>query len=477
MDKLLNKIFVLAGVCLLLPMTLRAEVCPTGYYDRIEGAADSLLKGRLKAIIRDHTVVSYGSGSWNVFYYADRDSNGNCMDMYCDEWKKFTTPGTAVSGCNVEHSFAKSWWGRAKNDAYKDCYHLNPSNSTANSSRGNYPLGEPTKELKTSGTGSLKVGKATYAGQTFFVFEPKDEYKGDFARAFFYMATCYGKDSLGKYDNVCSAYKGWRTDNAGVGSYYAMQNDNYLEFQDWEIDVLLKWHRMDPVSEKELNRMNAVSDFQHNRNPFIEYPCLVEFIWGNRKGKFAQLDSLTRTTAVDWLSLTDSVALTGCLCDTTYIPVPPKPTPADSVSVVWKVDGKAYTQGSPTTRVVIGGTIASLPTAPKSCSESSEVFVGWTTSPIDIPTDQRPSILYTKASAIPAVGKDMTFYAVFAHKSVSGQGRGSYSAYTTSCSATDLNDLVVAPVYHFSKVIINGQFYILHDGVYYNLNGQPIKHF
>jgi hypothetical protein len=73
---------------------------------------------------------------------------------------------------------------------------------------------------------------------------------------------------------------GWRIDNKDVGSRYAMQNDNYLEFQDWEIAVLLAWHRMDPVSGKELKRMNAVSDFQHNRNPFIEYPCLAEYIYG-----------------------------------------------------------------------------------------------------------------------------------------------------------------------------------------------------
>jgi len=269
----------------LLSSSLWAEPCPSGYYNRLNGASDATLKGRLKAIIRPHTVIPYGKGvnsTWGVFYYSDQDSAGYCMDMYCDSWNKFTSKGGVVSGCNIEHSFAKSWWGGAENDAYKDCYHLNPSNSTANSSRGNYPLGVPTKEIQ-SNTGSLRVGKATYAGQTIWVFEPKDEYKGDFARAYFYMATCYGKDSLGNYDNVCSQYKGWRLDNANVSSKYAMQNDNYLEFQDWEIEVLLTWHRQDTVSEKEIKRMDAVSNFQHNRNPYIDHPELVEYIWGNKK--------------------------------------------------------------------------------------------------------------------------------------------------------------------------------------------------
>lgn len=292
---------------------------PEGYYNRIEGTQDSILKGTLKSIIRSHTAIPYGNGgensTWGVFYYSDRDEQGFCMDMYCDSWKKFTSVGAVVSGCNIEHSFAKSWWGGTENDAYKDCYHLNPSNSTANSSRGNYPLGVPTRDIKDkSATGSLTVGKATYEGETFWVFEPKDEYKGDFARAYFYMATCYGKDLNGNPDVVCSKYKGWRLDNKDVGSKFAMRNDSYLEFRDWEIAVLLQWHRQDAVSEKELKRMDAVSNFQHNRNPFIEYPCLVEYIWGNRKGQKVTLSTLKNTYDEDYLQLPDSLR-SGCMCN------------------------------------------------------------------------------------------------------------------------------------------------------------------
>ena len=270
---------------LLIPLLIQAEEMPVGYYDAIDGKQDSVLKSTLGQIIRPHTAIPYGSGAdktWGVFYYSDQDEEGYCMDMYCDKWKKFTSVGAVVSGCNIEHSFAKSWWGGSKNDAYKDCYHLNPSNTTANSSRSNYPLGVPTKDLKDqSVTGSLKVGRATYEGETFWVFEPKDEYKGDFARAYFYMATCYGDELT------------WRLDNKDVGSKYAMRNDSYLEFRDWELEVLITWHRQDPVSEKETKRMDAVSDFQHNRNPFIDYPDLAEYIWGNKKGTSVNLAELT----------------------------------------------------------------------------------------------------------------------------------------------------------------------------------------
>lgn len=284
----------LAFMAVAISMNVCAEEMPEGYYNNIDGKKDKTLKSAIRAAIRSHTAITYGSGignTWEVFYYSDRDPvTGLCMDMYCDDWKVLSSPGAVASGCNIEHSFAKSWWGGSNNDAYKDCYHLNPSNSTANSARSNYPLGVPTKDIK-SNTGSLKVGKATYNDQTFWVFEPKDEYKGDFARAYFYMATCYGDELT------------WRKNNKDVGSYYAMRPSNdaneYLEFMDWEIEVLLKWHRQDPVSEKELNRMDAVSDFQHNRNPYIDYPDLVEYIWGNKKGQTLNLASLTRTTGID----------------------------------------------------------------------------------------------------------------------------------------------------------------------------------
>ena len=280
------QIGLLSLVLSLWTVSVFAEDLPEGFYNSVNGLKDCELKGTLKELIRDHTVIPYGDGSWEVFYYADQNEEGYCMDMYCDDWKKFGAPGSAVSGCNVEHSFAKSWWGGAKNDAYKDCYHLNPSNSVANSARSNYPLGIVTNLVKTAG--SLKIGKQHHDSLNvdFNIWEPKDEYKGDFARAYFYMATCYGKDKNGAYDpTVCSAYQGWRLDNKDVGSKFAMQNDNYLEFQPWEQEVLIAWHRQDPVSVKEIKRADAVSNFQHNRNPFIDYPYLAEFIWGEKAGE------------------------------------------------------------------------------------------------------------------------------------------------------------------------------------------------
>ena len=395
-------LFILISLVLSIGFAV-AEDMPAGYYDAVNGTKDGKLKGTLKLIIRDHTVIPYGDDTWEVFYYSDQDENGYCMDMYCDDWEKFGAPGSAVSGCNIEHSFAKSWWGGAKNDAYKDCYHLNPSNSVANSARSNYPLGVPVKDVKTAG--SLKIGKIHHEtlDVDFSVFEPKDEYKGDFARAYFYMATCYGKDINGNFDpTICSAYQGWRLDNKDVGSKFAMQNDNYLEFQPWEQEVLITWHRQDPVSEKEIKRADAVSNFQHNRNPFIDYPYLAEYIWGARAGEEVNMAQLIASFEDGFVPGVSNGWRDG------EVPVVVKP----KYGVTWMVDGDVLRLDS----VMENKKVVTLPDAPESCSMESETFMGWTTTPIQGTSDLAPEVLYTTAAELPAITADITLYAVFARE-------------------------------------------------------------
>ena len=296
---------LLCSVCCVFTF---AEQLPENFYASVDGLKDAQLKATLKSLIVDHTSVTYGSGAghtWEVFYYADCNEQGYCMDMYCDDWKIIKTPGEVASGCNIEHSMANSWWGGSKIPPYNDCYHLNPSNAQANSARSNYPLGVPEKDIKTAG--SLRIGTIHHDALNvdFYVFEPKDEYKGDFARAYLYMATCYGQNANGEYpdlpSNTKKKYAGWRIDNTGVGSKYAMRNDSYLEFQPWEQEVLITWHRQDPVSVKEIKRMDAVSDYQHNRNPFIDYPYLAEYIWGSKAGEPVDMRHLMASSDEDFI--------------------------------------------------------------------------------------------------------------------------------------------------------------------------------
>ena len=113
----------------------------------------------------------------------------------------------------------------------------------------------------------VKVGTPVQGqgGGSTRVFEPADEYKGDFARTYFYMVTCY-QDIGWKYT-------------------YMTQNTAYPSLQGWAIDLLLKWHREDPVSQKEIDRNDEVYRLQSNRNPYIDFPDLAEYVWGEMKGQ------------------------------------------------------------------------------------------------------------------------------------------------------------------------------------------------
>ena len=168
------------------------------------------------------------------------------------------------SGMNREHSLPKSWWGGDENAAYTDLNHLYPSDRDANMKKSNYPLGEVGTATYDNGVTKVGYPIAGQGGGSSRVFEPDDEYKGDFARTYFYMATCY-QDFFWKYT-------------------YMMLNGEYPSMAQWAIDMLLEWHRADPVSKKELDRNEEVYRIQHNRNPFIDMPDLVEFIWGDKVG-------------------------------------------------------------------------------------------------------------------------------------------------------------------------------------------------
>lgn len=81
----------------------------------------------------------------------------------------------------------------------------------------------------------------------------------------------------------------WKEDtkfelNAWAGSK-AITKTKYPFYSGWQLSTLIKWHRQDPVSQKEINRNEAIYKIQGNRNPYIDCPVLVEYIWGDRMGK------------------------------------------------------------------------------------------------------------------------------------------------------------------------------------------------
>lgn len=256
---------------LLIPYLALAGI-PEGYYTNANGKKKEALKAALHDIIQPVTVLSYGSGAnstWSGFYQTDRTSDGYVIDRYSPRstWVKFSSSAnansaSAASGMNIEHSFPKSWWGGSSNNAYKDLFNLMPCESGINSTKSNYAMGKVTSDDK--GNGYTKVGKGPTASGNTWLWEPADEWKGDFARGYFYMVTTYSNLT-------------WTSAQALV----MLENNDYPTMQEWAYTLLLQWAKQDPVDEIERKRNDAVYNIQMNRNPFVDFPNLAEYIWGD----------------------------------------------------------------------------------------------------------------------------------------------------------------------------------------------------
>ena len=156
---------------------------------------------------------------------------------------------------------------------YTDLHHMYPTDKVVNNRRSNYPFGETAGEDYMSANGFSKLGACTYPGYKGKVFEPNDEYKGDFARTYFYMVTCYEEKLSDWYQNY--------GDKEGVQP--TIDGSTYPGLTAWQLEMLMSWAERDPVSEKETKRNEAVSKIQNNRNPFIDYPGLEQYIWGDKQ--------------------------------------------------------------------------------------------------------------------------------------------------------------------------------------------------
>ncbi|MDE7120507.1 MAG: endonuclease [Muribaculaceae bacterium] len=266
MKRFVSTRFSLLLSALALAVTALAQV-PAGYYSNIIGKRDAELKTALHNLLYNHTEISDYYDLPQYFqrtdaYPRDNSRYGQWWDMYSDI--PFYIP--SFRGLNREHAFPKSWWGGSQQTpAYVDLNHLYPSEAAANMAKSNYPLGEVANASFDNGITRVGTPVAGQGGGAKAVFEPAREYKGDFARTYFYMVTCYQNFT-------------WR--------YTYMVNQNtYPTLNNWSVQLLLKWNEEDPVSQKEIDRNNEVYKVQANRNPFIDYPELAEYIWGARKGQ------------------------------------------------------------------------------------------------------------------------------------------------------------------------------------------------
>lgn len=391
------KRYLYTALCVLYSVSLFANVVegvaaiPDGYYDDVDGKATpaSILTALQTCISRNYNEISYKGLEphyLNTDFYADTlwDVYSTCHFTY----EMANIPQSYVcDGWNKEHVCCQSWLGGGP--MVSDMFNVYPTDARINNLRSNYPYGVVSsfsgfsKDPDHHGLGKLGSSVTSGVGT---VYEPDDRYKGDLARTFFYMVARYRNYVL----------------NSGNGS--KMFTSNPTDLTAYSLNFLLEWHRNDPVSQKEIDRNQGVYGEQNNRNPFIDYPDLVEYIWGNKIGQTVDLSTMTPT------------------CENQTVPSNTK------YGVSWSINGAVQTVDS----VLESKKIRTLPDAPESCSATSNTFVGWSSTPVATPTDLEP-VLFTAASQFPAVTSDVTYYAVFAHAEQQ-QGQGAVTASTSFSS-------------------------------------------
>ena len=232
------------------------------YYNKVDGLKKADLKLALKNIIINHKQLTYGSelpAAYRSVYFIDGQPS-MVYDLFSTETYEYSS-----NKWNKEHVIPKSWWGGTVNKAYSDIFSVIPSESGANTQKSNFPIG--TVYRSKFDNGRIKVGTPVtgQGGNYTTVFEPADEFKGDFARIYFYVATCYSDIAWGSNSNVKSE----------------LVQEDWPTLKPWLYTLLLKWHNQDPVSEKEKQINNNAEKEQGNRNPFIDYPALADYIWGD----------------------------------------------------------------------------------------------------------------------------------------------------------------------------------------------------
>lgn len=273
MKRIITPLVLIGAWCAIVSATV-----PQGYYTNAVGKHDEGLMTALEGIIYTHTELGYDY-MWIAYDSTDVGADGYYIDMYSTcKYNKYSTHVGGAShvgqGINREHSFPKSWFGGQVAPMFTDLTMLIPTDAFVNQRRSNNPYGicahgetytYQDEEMYVTMLG--KLGTSTYNGYTKTVFEPDDEYKGDFARIYFYMVTCY---------------KGRISEWPGCDQLDYAQN-GYKAFSDWSMRMLMEWHRADPVSQKELDRNEAVYRLQGNRNPYVDHPELAEYIWGSKQ--------------------------------------------------------------------------------------------------------------------------------------------------------------------------------------------------
>ena len=207
-----------------------------------------------KVILDMYSELPSGTDSYEYIYGSSQQDNGTGGTS---EGQKF----------NREHIVPQSTFD-GDSPMKNDPHFVVPSDKYVNAQRASFPYGEVPSATNTYSNGSKKGlnSNTGYAsGYSSTVFEPIDEFKGDIARMIFYFVTRY-EAQLVNFSNL-------------NGTYVMFDGSANQAISQPFLDILYNWHVQDPVSQREIDRNNAIFTRNNNRNPFIDNPTYVQAIW------------------------------------------------------------------------------------------------------------------------------------------------------------------------------------------------------
>lgn len=240
---------------------------PLGYYDTTDGLSGDNLKSSLHDIIKGHKEYPYTSTNtdvWDILKETDRDINdsNNVILLYSGWSVDASQEYNSGKGWTREHVWSKSRgdFGTTKG-AGTDAHHLRPADVTVNTAKNN-------RWFDTCSTSYVDNGVVTgsYTSSDEWVWQPRDEVKGDVARMIFYMATRYEGEN--------------NEPDLEIVDYIPLKSTNDSIYS--KLSTLLKWHKEDTVDAWERRRNDIIYyDYQNNRNPFIDHPEYANLIWSS----------------------------------------------------------------------------------------------------------------------------------------------------------------------------------------------------
>ncbi len=265
---------------------------PGNYYNSIDTSKScSTFKTALAQLItQNYVIIQYGSvdnyynltdlkpaesGGGDVVAdkYSSENPNGAdyCSFRYPDDFCLGRSSSTECFCYDKEHVFPKSWFGGADvYPMYSDIHFIWPADNYVNFRKGNLTIGYVGSTIIYTSKNSTKIGTSNsslnYGYNSSNVFEPIDSFKGDFARAYLYVVTRY-QDSIVNWIG--------RSTSGNV-----LDGNKYPGLDPWILQLCVKWHKLDPPSQFERKRNDAVQAIQGNRNPYIDYPHWVEKVFG-----------------------------------------------------------------------------------------------------------------------------------------------------------------------------------------------------